>query len=431
MRRVVITGMGVISPLGNTIDAFWHGLISGRSVTKSLNDVTSCNLFDRFRGEFASQVIVEVEQFEQEAQKLPAHVRERDRYVQFAVAAALQAVYSANLDISSAEVLDRFGITLATCIGSGQAIDTTYCQATRNGTEALDPEQIPADFYLDCIFSTPSILLAQLFNLHGPCDTLSTACVSGIDVVGRAYELIRDGNADIMLAGGSEAPITPSRFAGCDVLGCLTTQFNDQPQRASRPFDAKRSGYVMGEGSGMILVEEREHALVRGAPIYAEITGFSLTCNAFHMISLKPEAVSNLVRAIEQALQEADVTPAEIDYINAHGNSTNQHDEFETLAFKEVLGKYAYSVPISSTKSMMGYSLAASGVFSTIAAALSLFHGKIHPTINYEEPDPRCDLDYVPNTAREFTGNNALVVGSGFSGTHGALILQKEQRGLL
>jgi 3-oxoacyl-(acyl-carrier-protein) synthase len=427
MRRVVITGMGVVSPLGNTVDAFWQGLVSGRSALKSLKDITHCDLFERLGAEFASQVIAEVEQFE-EVQQLPDHIRQRDRYVQFAVAASLQAVRDAHLDVSSAATRDDWGIAFTTAVGPAQATEAAYCLATQDGTEAIDPAKIPPEFYLDWICNAPSIILAQLFDVHGPCDTISSACASGVDVIGYAYESIRDGEAMIMLAVASEAPLAPTRFGACDVIHCLATGFNDQPQRASRPFDNKRSGFVIGEGAGAFILEEREHAISRGAHIYGEIAGFGLTSNATHMISLKPEVAPHLTRAMKQAMSEARVTPENIHYINPHASSTNQNDQTETRAIKEALGEYAYEIPMSATKSEIGHSLATSGFFGAMVATLSLAEGMIHPTINYEEPDPLCDLDYVPNKARRFTGTHALVIASGFSGTHATLVLQKAER---
>ncbi len=427
MRRVVITGMGVVSPLGNTIDAFWHGLISGHSAAKSLKNITHCNLFEQLGAEFASQVIAEVEQFE-EAQQLPDHIRQRDRYVQFAVVAALQAVRDAHLDTSPATVRDHWGIAFTTAVGAAQATEVAYCLATQNGAEAVDPAKIPPEFYLDWICNAPALLLAQLLDVHGPCDAISSACASGVDVIGYAYEAIRDGDATIMLTGASEAPITPTRFGSCDIIHCLATGFNDQPQRASRPFDMKRSGFVMSEGAGAFLLEERDHAVNRGAHIYAEITGFGLTSNATHMISLKPAVAPHLTRAIKQAMSEASITPENIHYINPHASSTNQNDQTETRAIKEALGEHAYEVPMSATKSAIGHSLATAGFFGVMAATLSLTKGMIHPTINYEEPDPLCDLDYVPHKARPFTGTHSLVIASGFSGIHATLVLQKAER---
>ena len=263
MRRVVITGMGVISPLGNTVEAFWDGLISGRSAVKSLKDITHCDLFNRLGDEFASQVIAEVEQFE-EAQQLPDHIRQRDRYVQFAVSAALQAVRDAHLEDAPAAIRDHWGIAFTTAVGAAHTTEAVYCQATQNGTEALDPAKIPPDFYLDLICNAPTIFLAQLLDVHGPCDAISSACASGADAIGHAYELIRDGDASIMLTVASEAPLAPTRFGGCDVIHCLSTSFNDQPQRASRPFDKRRDGSAMGEGAGAFLLEERRTCLSAG-----------------------------------------------------------------------------------------------------------------------------------------------------------------------
>ncbi len=426
MRRVVITGMGVVSPLGNTVDAFWQGLISGRSTGKSLKDITHSDLFERLGAEFASQVITEVEQFA-EAQDLPVHIRQRDRYVQFAAAAGLQAVHDAHLDEASATVRDDWGIAFTTAVGAAHTTEAVYCQATQNGTEAVDPEKIPPSFYLDWICNAPSTLLAQLLDVHGPCDTISSACASGVDVIGLAYESIRDGDATIMLTVASEAPLAPTRFGGCDVIHCLATGFNNQPQRASRPFDKKRGGFVMGEGAGAFLLEERDHAISRGARIYGEITGFGLTSNATHMVSLKPAVAPHLTRAIKQAMNAAGATPEDISYINPHASSTNQNDQTETKAIKDALGEHAYTVPMSATKSEVGHSLAPAGFFGAMAATLSFTKGMIHPTINYEEPDPLCDLDCVPNTARPFSGTHALVIASGFSGTHATLVVQKAE----
>jgi 3-oxoacyl-(acyl-carrier-protein) synthase len=419
--------MGVISPLGNTIDAFWQGLVSGRSAAKSLKDITHCDLFKRLEGEFASQVITEVEQFE-EAQQLPDHIRQRDRYVQFAVAVALQAVQDARLDVSSTTIRDHLGIAFTTAVGAAKVTEEVYCQATQDGTEAVDPAKIPPEFYLDWLCNTPATFLAQLFDAHGPCDTISSACASGLDVIGLAYESIQDGDAEIMLTVASDAPLAPTRFGGCDAIHCLATGFNDQPQRASRPFDKKRGGFVMGEGAGALLLEEREHAIDRGAHIYAEITGFGLVSNATHMVSLKPAVAPHLTRAIKQAMNEAGLAPEDIHYINPHASSTNQNDQTETRAIKEALGQHAYKVPMSATKSEIGHPLGTAGFFGTIAATLTLTEGTIHPTINYEEPDPLCDLDCVPNKSRPFTGTNALIIASGFSGTHATLVVQKAER---
>jgi 3-oxoacyl-(acyl-carrier-protein) synthase len=417
--------MGVVSPLGNSVKAFWDGLVSGCSVAKSLKDITHCDLF-RLLGEneFASQVITEVEQFEEEAQQLPEQVRRRDRSVQFAVAAALQAVCDARLDGSSSSALHAsWGIAFTTAVGAAVATEEAFCQATDCGTEVLDPAMLPDTFYLDWSCHTPALLLASLVNAHGPCTTISSACASGVDVIGHAYESIKDGDASVMLAVASEAPLAPTRFGGCDVIHCLSTGFNGQPKLASRPFDLRRSGFVMGEGAGALMLEEREHALARGAHIYAEITGFGLVSNATHMVSLKPAVAPHLVRAIKQAMSQAGIET--VDYIQPHASSTAQNDETETRAIKKAFGEYAYAIPMSATKSMLGHALATAGFFGVMAAALSLERGIIHPTINYEEPDPLCDLDYVPNTARPFDGKSALVIASGFSGSHATLVLQK------
>ncbi len=429
VRRVVITGMGVISPLGNTRDAFWQGLVAGQSGAKSLKDIIhDGGLFEKLGADFASQVITEVEQFE-EAEQLPEHIRRRDRYVQFAVAAALQAVRDAQLQEASVATRANWGVAFTTAVGAAVTTEASYCLATHDGREALDPAKIPADFYLDLICNTPGILLAQLLDLHGPCDAVSSACASGIDIIGQAYESIRDGDADIMLTVASEAPLAPTRFGGCDVIHCLSTGFNDQPKLASRPFDAERNGFVMGEGAGAFILEDFDHAIKRGAPIYAEITGFGLRSNATHMVSLKPAVAPHLAGAIMQAINNAGIRPEDIDYINPHASSTNQNDQTETLAIKLALGEHAYKVPMSATKSELGHPLGTSGMYGVMVAVLSLTQGEIHPTINYKTPDPLCDLDCVPNEARHFQATHALVNASGFSGTHATLVVEKVKEG--
>jgi 3-oxoacyl-(acyl-carrier-protein) synthase len=419
--------MGVVSPLGNTIDAFWDGLVSGRSAGKSLKDILHCDLFKRLfehhSKEFFSQVITEVEAFD--SHTLPASVRHRDRYAQFAVYAALQAVYAAQLLDASPEMREDWGIAFTTAVGAAQVTEAVYCQSTNDGAEAVDPRKVPEEFYLDFMCNTPALLLGDLLDIHGRCDTISSACASGIDMIGLAYEAIRDGEAQIMLAVSSEAPLAPTRFGGCDAIHCLSTHYNDQPQRASRPFDKSRDGFVMGEGAGAFILEEREHALRRGAPILAEITGFGLTSNATHMVSLKPATAPHLARAITQAIHAAGITPEEIDYVNTHGSSTNQNDETETRAIHLALGSHADKVVCSSTKSEIGHPLATAGFFGVMAAVLTFQNNMVHPTINYEEPDPLCDLDYVPNNARAFTGTNALILSSGFSGTHATLVIKR------
>jgi len=421
--------MGVVSPLGNTIDAFWDNLVSGRSAGKSLKNIVHCDLFkrlfERHSQQFFSQVITEVEAFDSHA--LSDAVRRRDRHAQFAVAAALQAVYDAHLSDASPETREEWGIAFTTAVGAAQVTETVYCQATNDGSEAVDPRKVPDEFYLDFMCNTPALLLGDLLDVHGRCDTISSACASGIDVIGLAYESIRDGEAQIMLAVASEAPLAPTRFGGCDAIHCLSTHYNDQPQHASRPFDKNRDGFVMGEGAGAFILEEREHARRRGASILAEITGFGLTSNATHMVSLKPATAPHLARAITQAMHAAGVVPEEIGYINTHGSSTNQNDETETRAIRLALGSYADKAACSSTKSEIGHPLGTAGFFGAMAAVLTLQNNIIHPTINYEEPDPLCDLDYVPNSARAFTGTHALILSSGFSGTHATLVIKKAE----
>lgn len=422
IRRVVITGLSVKSPLGNTVEDFWNGLTAGRSGTRSLYELASWRLFQEFEDEFASRVIADVRDFERDIALLPFNVRRRDRYIQLAVSAGLDALNDAGIQRGSFDP-DRLGIALATSIGGAHATDVAFCLLTRDGTSTFAPQRTPQGFYQDCTFNTPSILLAQHIGSEGPCITLSTACVSGIDVLGTAYEAIFSAKTDMMLVGASEAPITPARFAGYDVIRCISRKHNQHPEQASRPFDRDRDGFVLGEGAGVLMLEEREHALARHAHIYAEISGFGLTTNAQYIVSLRPVGSSNLARAMKQALEQAHIAPHDVQCIYADGSSTQQNDEFETLAIKEVFGDRATTIPVTGIKSMLGHPLAAAGAHVAVAAALTLDRGKIPPTINYETRDARCDLALVAPRARDFSDGVVLLIGNGFSGVYGAVSL--------
>ena len=418
MRRVVITGLGVVSPLGIGKDDFWEALAAGRSATKHLSKVSSCDLYQRF--DFASQAVAEVEEFDPGV--LPTEVRRLDRYIQFAVAGALQAMDDAGLDPSTVD-RDRFGIALATAICGTQQMESEFVTVTDEGRSPVDPRRAGYDLYLASMSNTPSVVLAAMTGAHGPCLTLSTGCIGGIDAIGYAYESIGYGEADVMLAGASEAPITPVTTAAFEIINCLATRFNDRPEAASRPFDKLRDGFVLAEGCGVVVLEEYEHAVARGAPVYAEVAGFGLGCNALHMTDLLTDG-ADLARTITEALSVAGLDPCQVDHVNAHGSSTPQNDSCETRALVRALGGRATEIPVNSTKSMTGHPLAAASAQEIVACALAFQHGYVHPTVNYEHPDPACHLDYVPNQGRPWQGEVILSDASGFSGLHASIVLR-------
>lgn len=425
MHRVVISGLGVVSPLGIGKEHFWNGLVAGRSATKHLSQVTSCQLFEGF--DFASQVIAEVDDFDPTTFQLPREVYQQDRYVQFALAGALQALQDAQLDVKQVNG-ERFGIALSTAICGTRRMEEEFIKVTDRGREPIDPSKVGYDLFLASMSNTPAIILSALTGAQGPCTTLSTGCIGGLDAIGYAYESIHYGDADIMIAGASEAPITPITIAAFEVIHCLTRRHNQQPQQASRPFDKQRDGFTLAEGCGIVILEELEHALQRGAPIYAEITGFANTCNALHMTDLLSDG-ADLARAMHMAITESAIKPEEITFVNAHASSTPQNDSCETSALKLALGEQAYRIPVNATKSMHGHALASASAMEVVVCALSFAHAYVHPTINYTYPDPECDLDYVPNQGREWTGDVLLTDASGFSGLHTAMVMRRPPAG--
>jgi 3-oxoacyl-(acyl-carrier-protein) synthase len=418
---VAITGLGVISPLGIGKDTYWQGLTSGRSATKHLSELVEANLYEKF--DFSSNVIAEVADFDAAASDLlPAEAKRLDRYVQFAVAGALQSISDAALDVTTVDP-ERLGIALSTAICGTPQMEREFISVTGNGLLPVDPVKVASDLYLASMSNTPSVILAALLGAQGSCLTLSTGCVGGIDAIGYAFDSIRFGEADVVLAGASEAPITPITTASFEIINCLSRRHNDEPERASRPFDAGRDGFVLAEGCGVVVLEEWEHARRRGAHIYAEISGFDLGCNALHMTDLLSDG-ADLARTMTGALSDAHVGPEDVDHVNSHGSSTPQNDRCESKALLLALGAHARDIPINSTKSMTGHALSAASAQEIIACALAIEHGVVHPTINYEQPDPDCDLDYVPNTSRPWDGEVILSDASGFSGLHATMVLR-------
>lgn len=414
-RRVVVTGVGIVSPNGIGKEACWRGMINGVSGIKRVTE------FDVSM--FNTKIAAQVRDFD------PLHLGltrqeaiRMDRYVQFATVAAKMALEDSELAFGHIN-RERMGISLANAICGTKYMEEEFALVTDSGKKPIDPTIVHPDLYDASMFNTPSSEIAAKYHLQGVCNTISTGCTAGTDAVGFAFETISDGDADIMITGASEAPVTPITFGAFDTVNVLSTH-NDEPQKASRPFDAKRNGFVISEGAGVLILEELGHAKKRGARIYCEILGFGTTCNAYHMTDLPPNGDAKAA-CIRLALDDARVNPQDIDYINAHGSSTKQNDVFETNAYKMVFGDYAYEVPISSLKSMIGHPLAAANGIELAVGSLIFERDILPPTINQQFPDPNCDLDYIPNRCREKRINTMLKTSSGFSGIHSAMVLRR------
>lgn len=414
-KRVVVTGLGIIAPSGIGLEEFWNNISSGTSAIKKVTN------FDVSK--FNSRIAAQVEDFNPYGFGLAEEtVRRTDRYVQFALAATKMAIEDASLDFCQEEK-GRAGVILANAICGTRYMEEEFLRVTDNGKLPIDPRLVRADLYDASMFNTPSSEIASFYRLNGTCLTLSTGCTAGTDSVGLSYEMIQDGKEDIIITGASEAPITPITFGAFDVVNVLSTN-NDQPQKASRPFDARRDGFVISEGCGILILEELEHALKRKARIYAEIKGFGTCNNAYHMTDL-PSDGEAMAECINLTLEDAGITPEEIGHINAHGSSTQQNDVFETEAYKKAFGSYAYKIPISALKSMFGHPLAAANAIELVACTLIFKNNFLPPTINQEVPDPRCDLDYIPNRGRDMKVDYILKTSSGFSGIHSSIILKR------
>lgn len=414
-KRVVITGIGTVSPNGIGKDNVWAGMSSGRSGVKRVDgfDVSVFN----------TKIAAEVRDFDPFKLGLNHdEVMRMDRYVQFAVVAGQMALKDSGLDLSK-EDRQRVGVSLANAICGTKYMEEEFALVTDDGKKPIEPSKVRPDLYDAAMFNTPSIEISSKYNLKGICNTLSTGCTAGTDSIGFALETIQDGEQDIMFCGAAEAPITPITFGAFDVVNVLSCR-NDRPEAASRPFDNKRDGFVLSEGAGLLILEELNHALKRGAPIYCELLGFGTSCNAFHMTDLPSEGTA-MTNCIKLALEDSGVKPGEIDYINAHGSSTRMNDIFETNAYKTVFGEYAYKLPISSFKSMIGHPLAAANAIEMTVCSMIFEKNILPPTINQEEKDPLCDLDYIPNVARAKKVNTILKTSSGFSGIHSSLVLRR------
>ena len=408
-NRVVITGLGVISAIGSGKEAFWEALRKGKCGIRQV---------DKFDASpYPTQFAAQLNGFDFSPYIDAKWSRRMDLTSQMAVAAAKMAVKDAKLDLDKAD-RERVGVVVGTAMAGHAFILEQHDVYRTKGPMKINP------FTALTVFpDAPASFISIELGLNGPSFSLATACSSALDAVGYAFNAIRKRELDVILMGGAEATVFPQAFSAFCMLRAMS-QRNDDPERASRPFDKERDGFVLGEGAGMLVLEDLEHAKRREAHIYAEIAGFGMTCDAYHMTAPEPSG-RQATRAIQIALKDAGVKPTDVDYINAHGTSTPLNDKTETLVIKQVFGQHAYQVPVSATKSMIGHLIGAAGAVELIATTLALEHQLIPPTINYEIPDPECDLDYVPNVARKATIDVALKNSFGFGGTNSELVVKK------
>ena len=404
-RRVVVTGLGTLSPVGNTVDEFWSALLQGRS---GLGQITK---FDTTG--YPTRIAGEVRNFDPLNFVDKKEARRLDPYLQYAIASSALAVQDAAIDTGKVDGT-RFGVL----IGSGIGGITTLLESHRNLLEK-GPDRVSPFFIPMLIANMASGLVSMRFGARGPNSAVVTACATGNHAIGDSFKIIQRNDADVMIAGGSEAIIVPLTIAGFCSMKAMSTR-NDEPTKAMRPFDATRDGFVAGEGAGILVLESLEHALARDARIYAEIVGYGMTGDAHHMTAPDPEG-DGAARAMAAAVRDAGLDVGAVGYINAHGTSTQYNDKFETIAIKRVFGEHARRLAVSSTKSMTGHLLGAAGGVEAIATVMALHHGILPPTINYETPDPDCDLDYVPNQARKQDVEVALSNAFGFGGTNATL----------
>ena len=407
-RRVVVTGVGMISPLGIGNEPTWEALVAGRS---GIGPITK---FDT--AQFTTKIAGEVKGFEPTTWIDKKEVKKFDTFIQYAIAASDMAVADAKLDCGNAN--ERFGVIIGSGIGGLPLIEEMHTKLMERGPSRISPFFIPG-----LIVNMASGVLSIRHGCKGPSSAPATACATGAHAIGDAFKIIQRDEADIMFAGGTEAVITPLAVGGFGAMRALSTR-NDEPERASRPWDAGRDGFVIGEGAGILILESLEHARGRGARIYCELTGYGMSSDAYH-ITAPSEDADGMIRVMKRALLDAGLQPAEIGYINAHGTSTPVGDKIETMAIKNVFGDAASKVPVSSTKSMTGHLLGAAGGLEAAIVVKALETGTLPPTINYETPDPECDLDYVPNTARQVEARHMMSNSFGFGGTNATLIFSR------
>ena len=413
--RIVITGLGAISPLGLTAQEFWEGLTAGRS------GITRITQFDA--SAMPCQIAGEVHGFEPKRYMDFKEARRMSRSSQMAVATAREAMCDAGFADATGsgrfEDAERVAVLFGTAIGGLDKVDEGIIALRTQGPSKVNPFIVP-----NAVANMPAHHISQIYQTFGPLNTVVTACAAGTQAVGEAAELIRRGVADVVITGGVDATICDWAIAGFSAVRALPVDYNDAPERASRPFTKDREGFVYSEGCAVLVLEELQHALQRGARIYAEVLGHSSASDAYHVIAPDPNA-AGAIRAMRWALRDANVSLDEIDYINAHGTSTPANDVGETMAIKKIFGERAYNIPVSATKSMIGHSMGAAGALEAVACVLTITTGVIHPTINYDNPDPECDLDYVPNVAREAAVRTVLSNSFGLGGQNACLVLRK------
>ena len=408
-KRVVVTGLGAITPIGIGTSEYWNALKEGKS---GIDNIT---MFDA--SEFRTKIGGEVKNFDPVDYIDKKDAKRMDRFTQFAVAATGMALDDATLDISK-EDSERVGVVMGTGVGGIETLEKQFHVFYDRGPGRVSPFFIPM-----MISNMAAGQIAIMYGVKGINETTVSACASGTNAIGAAYRFIQNGEADMIITGGAEAAITPMSFAGFCSMKAMSTK-NEVPSEASRPFDAQRDGFIMGEGSGILILEELSHALKRGALIYAELVGYGLTADAYHITAPAPDG-EGAARAMHNAINDAGISPDDVQYINAHGTSTELNDKYETMAIKTVFKDHAYKLAVSSTKSMTGHLLGGAGGIESIATVLSIYNDFATPTINLKTPDPDCDLDYVPNTGRKLDINYALKNTFGFGGQNATLAFKK------
>ena len=409
-KRVVVTGLGAVTPIGIGKENFWNALIAGK------NGIGKITRFDSTG--YTAQIAGEVLDFDPVQFIDKKEVKRMDRYTHFALAATKLAIEDAKLDVKTIDG-DRAGVFIGSGIGGMETLHNQYEKLFTKGASRISPFFIPM-----MIANMAAGNVAIAFGLRGACECIVTACASGTNAIGDAFRTIERGEADIMFAGGSEAAISPAGVSGFAAMKALCADHNDDPAHASRPFDKNRSGFVMGEGAGIILLESLEHAKARDAHIYAEIVGYGRNDDAYHITTPAPGGITQ-GKCMKLAIDDAELNPEEIDYINAHGTSTQFNDKGETEAIKQIFGEHAYKIPISSTKSMTGHMLGAAGGVEAIASILSIENNIVHPTTNYETPDEGLDLNYVPNVAQKHEVNAAISNSFGFGGHNACVVFKR------
>ncbi|MBU5444209.1 beta-ketoacyl-ACP synthase II [Paenibacillus sp. MSJ-34] len=407
-QRVVVTGMGIMTSLGADLDTLWNNLMAGKS------GVSSIDSFDV--GEYPTQIAASIKDFNPDEYIDKKEARRMDRFVQFAVAASKKALEDAKLNIAEDADPERVGVMIGSGIGGLGTWEDQHNILLQKGPKRVSPFFIPM-----MIANMASGQVSMLFGAKGPNSTAVTACATGTHSIGDSYKLIQRGDADIMICGGAEATIRPTGMAGFCAMRAMSTR-NEEPEKASRPFDIDRDGFVMGEGAGILVLESLEHALKRGAAIYGEVIGYGMSGDAHHMTDPDPDGAA---RCMSKAMKDAGIDPSEVDYINAHGTSTPIGDKSETQAIKIALGDHAYHVAVSSTKSMTGHLLGAAGGVEAVICGLAIKHGMIPPTINIDNQDPECDLDYVPNVPRQADLKVVMSNSFGFGGHNATIVLKK------